>query len=354
LSQLIRTEQFASDNHAGICPEAWAALSEANTGHATAYGNDDWTRRAEDAIRSVLDADCEVFFVFNGTAANALAVSALCRSTDAVLAHARAHINVDECGASAFFSGGLQLATIDTPYAKLTPEAITEFARGRDDEHSSKPRAVSLTQATELGTVYAPDEVRALTGAAHAHGLFVHVDGARFANAVALLECAPADLAQRAGVDVLCLGGTKNGLPAGEAIVFFDRALAGDFKRRRKQGGQLASKMRFLAAPWLGILRDDAWLKHAAHANAMATRLATAILPLPGIKLLAPVEANAVFADVPQHAIDSLRALGWSFHVFIGDTGVRLMCAWDTTPEAVDALAADLRDAVNSRAHSPN
>ncbi len=349
---LNRTEQFASDNHAGICPEAWAALREANTGHAAAYGNDDWTRRAEDAIRSVFDADCDVFFVFNGTAANALSISALCRSTDAVLTHASAHINVDECGASAFFSGGAQVATADTPNAKLTPEAIGQFARGRDDEHASKPHAVSVTQATELGTVFTPNELRAVTDAAHAHDLFVHVDGARFANAVASLECAPADLAQRAGVDVLSLGGTKNGLPSGEAIVFFDRTLAGDFKRRRKQGGQLASKMRFLAAPWLGILRDGAWLKHAAHANAMATRLATAIRPLPGIRLIAPVEANGVFADLPQHAIESLRALCWQFHVFVGETGVRFMCAWDTTVAAVDALAADLRDAVNSPAGS--
>lgn len=344
-----RTLQFASDNHAGICPEAWAALVEANTGHATAYGYDAWTRRAEDAIRALFDADCAVYFVFTGTAANALSIAALCRSTDAVLTHASAHINVDECGASSFFSGGVQVVTADTPYAKLTPEAVGQFARGRDDEHASKPRAVSVTQATELGTVFTPNELRAVTDAAHAHGLFVHVDGARFANAVASLECAPADLAQRAGVDVLSLGGTKNGLPLGEAIVFFDRTLAGDFKRRRMQGGQLASKMRFLAAPWLGILRDEAWLQHAAHANAMATRLATAILPLPGIRLIAPVEANGVFADLPHHAIDSLRALGWEFHVFVGETGVRFMCAWDTTTAAVDALAADLRDAVTGK-----
>ena len=345
-------EQFASDNHAGICPEAWAALADANTGHAAAYGNDDWTRRAEDAIRAAFDADCDVYFVYNGTAANALSIAALCRSTDAVLTHASAHINVDECGASAFFSGGGQVVTADTPHAKLTPEAIAQFARHRDDEHASKPRAVSVTQATELGTVFRPNELRAVSDAAHAQGLFVHVDGARFANAAASLKCAPADLAQRAGVDVLSLGGTKNGLPSGEAIVFFDRALAGDFKRRRKQGGQLASKMRFLAAPWLGILRDDAWLRHAAHANAMATRLATAILPLPGVRLIAPVEANGVFADLPQHAIDILRARGWAFHVFVGATGVRFMCAWDTTPAAVDALAADVSSAVTSHAVS--
>jgi len=340
-----RTEQFASDNHAGICPEAWAALSEANRGHATAYGYDGWTRRAEDAIRSVFDADCDVYFVFTGTAANALSISALCRSTDAVLTHASAHINVDECGASGFFSGGAQVATADTPQAKLTPEAVTRFARHRDDEHASKARAVSVTQASELGTVFTPNELRAVAEAAHADGLFVHVDGARFANALASLECEPADLAHRAGVDVLSLGGTKNGIPFGEAIVFFNRALAGDFKRRRMQGGQLASKMRFLAAPWLGILRDGAWLKHAAHANGMARRLAAAIVPVPGVRLIAPVEANGVFVDLPPRAITALRAIGWEFHVFVGETGVRLMCAWDTTAAAVDALAADLRAA---------
>jgi threonine aldolase len=338
--------QFASDNNAGICPEALAAFTAANRGHAPGYGADDWTRRAADAVRAAFDADAEVFFVFNGTAANALALAAICRSTDAVVCHAFAHVNVDECGAPEFMSGGAKLLAVDGSHAKLTPESVLARAATPHDEHASRPRALSLTQATELGTVYAPAEIRALADAAHGLGLKVHVDGARFANAVASLACAPADVAQRAGVDVLSLGGTKNGMPFGEALVFFDRALADEFARRRKQAGQLASKMRFLAAPWIAVLEGGAWLAHAARANAMAARLGQHVAALPGVRLLAPVQANGVFADVPAHAIAGLRSRGWRFYTFVGETGCRFMCAWDTTPEAVDALASDLRSAL--------
>jgi threonine aldolase len=193
--------------------------------------------------------------------------------------------------------------------------------------------------------VYSPGEIAALCDVAHARQMKVHMDGARFANAVVTLGCSPADITWRAGVDVLSLGGTKNGLPAGEAVVFFDRDLASEFARRRKQAGQLASKMRFLAAPWLGVLEDGAWLVHAEHANAMATRLAQALASLPQARLLAPVQANGVFVDLPAYAIEALRARGWHFYTFIGDTGVRLMCAWDTPVEAVDRFIADLREA---------
>jgi threonine aldolase len=337
------TPQFASDNNAGIAPEAFAALVEANRGHAVAYGGDDWTRRAADAIRAAFDADAAVYFVFNGTAANSLSLAAICRSTDAVVCHAFAHVNVDECGAPEFFSGGAKLLTVDTPHAKLTPAAVAARAVTPHDEHASRPRALTLTQATELGTVYAPDEIRALAGIAHERGMQVHMDGARFANAVASVGCAPAELTWRAGVDVLSLGGTKNGMPFCEAVVFFDQALADEFARRRKQGGQLASKMRFLAAPWLAMLDGGAWLRHASHANAMARRLRDAIVGLPGVSLIAPVEANGVFAHLPRAAIDRLHAKGWRFYVFVGDTGCRFMCSWDTTPEAVDAFAADIR-----------
>jgi len=337
------TSQFASDNNAGIAPEAFAALVEANRGHVVAYGGDDWTRRAADAIRAAFDADAAVYFVFNGTAANSLSLAAICRSTDAVVCHAFAHVNVDECGAPEFFSGGAKLLTVDTPHAKLTPAAVAARAVTPHDEHASRPRALTLTQATELGTVYAPDEIRALAGIAHERGMQVHMDGARFANAVASVGCAPAELTWRAGVDVLSLGGTKNGMPFCEAVVFFDQALADEFARRRKQGGQLASKMRFLAAPWLAMLDGGAWLRHASHANAMARRLRDAIVGLPGVSLIAPVEANGVFAHLPRAAIDRLHAKGWRFYVFVGDTGCRFMCSWDTTPEAVDAFAADIR-----------
>jgi threonine aldolase len=338
--------QFGSDNQAGICPEALAALQEASRGHATAYGYDDWTARAEEAIRRIFATDAEVFLVFTGTAANALALASICRSTDAAVCHAMAHVNVDECGGPEFMTGGAKLLTVEGVHAKVTPQAFALRAASPHDEHASRPRALSLTQATELGTVYTPDELAALCEAAHRRGLKVHVDGARFANAVASLACHPADIAQRAGVDVLALGGTKNGLPFGEALVFFDRALADEFRRRRKQAGQLASKMRFLAAPWLAVLESGAWLRHAAHANAMAQRLAAQLAEVPGVPLIAPVQSNGVFAHLPKPAIDALHARGWRFYVFVGDTGCRFMCAWDTTADAVDRFAADLRAAV--------
>jgi threonine aldolase len=336
--------QFASDNNAGICPEAMAALAAANGGHVSGYGDDDWTRRAADAVRRVFDADAPVYFVFNGTAANSLALAAICRSTDAAVCHAFAHVNVDECNAPGFFSGGAKLLPIEAPHAKLTPDAVIRTAVTPHDEHSSRPRALALTQATELGTVYTPAELRALCDTAHARGMKVHLDGARFANAVAALRCAPADIAQRAGVDVLAFGGTKNGLPFGEALVFFDHGIADEFARRRKQGGQLASKMRFLAAPWLGILENGAWLRHAAHANAMAQRLSAAIERVAGARLIAPTEANGVFAHLPPAVIAGLRERGWHFYVFVGDTGCRFMSAWDTPPEAVERFVADLTE----------
>ena len=338
------TPQFASDNNAGICPEALAAMTAANAGHATAYGADDWTRRATEAIQRVLDTDAPVYLVFNGTAANSLALAAICRNTDAVVCHANSHVTVDECNAPGFFSGGAKLLTVDTPLAKITPDAMLAVAVTPHDEHASRPRAVTLTQATELGTLYRVDELRALTDAAHARGMKVHMDGARFANAVASLGCPPADIAQRAGIDALSFGGTKNGLPIGEAIVFFDRTLADEFARRRKQGGQLASKMRFLAAPWIAVLENGAWLKHAANANAMARRLSAAVERVPGARLIAPTQANGVFAHLPRPVIEGLHARGWHFYVFVGDTGCRFMCAWDTTVEAVDRFVADMHE----------
>ena len=340
--------QFGSDNYAGICPEAWRALEAANRGHAPGYGADDWTSAATKALQRAFEIDCDVYLVFNGTAANALALAAICRNTDAAICHALAHVNVDECGATEFMSGGARLLTADAPLAKLTPEAVVAKAVTPHDEHSSRPRAVSLTQATELGTVYTLEEVRALCDLAHARGMRVQMDGARFANAVVTLGVSPADASWRAGVDVLCLGGTKNGLPLGEAMLFFDRALADEFARRRKQAGQLASKMRFLAAPWLGVLDNGAWLAHAAHANAMARRLAEGLRSVPEARLIAPVEANGVFVDLPKHAIDALHAKGWRFYAFIGETGVRLMCSWDTTAEAVDRFLDDLSSALTA------
>ncbi len=335
--------QFASDNYSGICPEAWAALAEANHGHARSYGDDPWTARAADLFREIFETDCEVFFVFNGTAANSLTLASCCQSYHSILCHELAHVETDECGAPEFFSNGTKILMLPGALGKISPAAIEQTVKKRTDVHFPKPRAVSVTNATEVGTVYSPDELKAIWAKTKAFDLKLHMDGARFANAVASLGVAPKELTWQAGVDALCFGGTKNGMVIGEAVVFFNREMAREFDYRCKQAGQLASKMRFLSASWVGMLQDGAWLRHAAHANAMAARLEQALGNLPGVTLLFPRQANGVFAELPAHAIDALRAKGWLFYTFIGAGGCRFMCTWDTQPQDVDALAADLR-----------
>ena len=337
-------QHFASDNYAGICPEALQALIAANAGHAPAYGDDEWTRRVSDRLRELFATECDVYFVFNGTAANSLSLASLCQSYHSVICHELAHVATDECGGPEFFSNGSKLLPAKGEDGKLTPAAVYEVITRRNDIHYPKPRVVTLTQATEVGTVYQPAEITAISELAHKNGLRVHMDGARFANAVASLGVAPADITWRAGVDVLCFGGTKIGLPVGEAVVFFDRTLSEDFAWRCKQAGQLASKMRFLSAPWLGLLEGETWLRHARHANTMAQRLATGLTAIPGAQLLFPVEANGVFVMLPAVVQEGLRARGWRFYTFIGAGGARFMCAWDTTPESVDSLLSDLRE----------
>ena len=336
-------QHFASDNYAGICPEALQALIDANVGHAPAYGEDEWTSRVSDRLRELFSTDCDVYFAFNGTAANSLALAALCQSYHSVICHDVAHVETDECGGPEFFSNGSKLLTAGGENGKLTPDAVLEVISRRSDIHYPKPRVVTLTQSTEVGTVYRPDEIAAIANLAQQHNIHVHMDGARFSNAVATLGVAPADITWRAGVEVLCFGGTKMGLPVGEAIVFFNRSLSEDFARRCKQAGQLASKMRFLSAPWLGILDNDNWLRHARNANAMAQRLANGLKTIPGAELMFPVESNSVFVNLTAGMVDGLRARGWRFYTFIGAGGARFMCAWDTTAESVDALLADLR-----------
>ncbi|WP_342151382.1 low specificity L-threonine aldolase [Methylorubrum sp. SB2] len=335
-------QQFASDNYAGICPEAMAAMVAANAGHAPAYGADSWTQAAADGFRRLFETDCEVFFVFNGTAANSLALASLCQSYHSVVCADSAHIETDECGAPEFFSNGSKLLTVASPNGKLTPESLRAMAGKRSDIHFPKPKAATITQATETGRVYRPDEIAHLAETCRALGLHLHMDGARFSNACASLDAAPAELTWKAGVDVLCFGGTKNGMAIGEAVVFFDTALAEDFDYRCKQAGQLASKMRYLSAPWVGMLEDDAWLRHARHANACARRLAAAIADVPGVSFAAPVEANGVFLDLSTDAQERLRARGWHFYGFIGGAS-RFMFAWDSHIERVDALARDIR-----------
>ncbi len=336
-------QQFASDNYAGICPEAWAAMDAANRGHAPAYGEDAWTARAADAFRALFATDCEVFFALNGTAANSMTLAALCQSYHSVICAESAHVETDECGAPEFFSNGSKLLVAPSPDGKLTPAAIREIAGKRSDIHYPKPRVVTITQPTETGQVYSQDEVRAISAVCRELGLRLHMDGARFANACAYLGCEPADITWKAGVDVLCFGGTKNGMAVGEAILFFDHGLAEDFDYRCKQAGQLASKMRFLAAPWIGMLEDGAWLRNAAHANACATALADQVRGLPGASLMFPVQANAVFLKASDAHLDALRSRGWRFYTFIGG-GARFMFSWDADLGRVEQLARDLRD----------
>ncbi len=339
-------QQFGSDNNAGICPEALAALLRANAEpHATGYGDDAWTSKACILMRELFETDCEVFFVFNGTAANSLALAALTKPYQSIITHEFSHIATDECGAPEHFTGGSKLLTVAGDGAKVSPADIERLAKKYTGLHAPKPKAVSITQSTEVGTVYTVPELHAVAESARRHGFYLHMDGARFANAVAHLKCGPADASWRAGVDVLSFGGTKNGLAVGEAVVFFRKELAEDFAWRVKQAGQLASKMRLVSAPWVGLLENGAWLKHAAHANAMATRLYERIRHLPGIRIMHPVDANGVFADIPPAAQASVREKGWRFYTFIGETGCRLMCAWDTTPDTVDRFAADLSEA---------
>jgi len=339
-----RLRHFASDNYAGICPEALRAMLEANVGHEVSYGDDRWTEKASNLIRDVFESNCEVFFVFNGTSANSLSLASLCQSYHSILCHELAHVEGSECGAPEFFANGTKVLLLPGACGKIDAQGIHTAVNRRTDIHYPKPRALSLTQATEVGTVYSVSELGVLAEAARSCQLRIQMDGARFANAVAGLGVAPKEITWKAGVDVLCFGGTKNGIAVGEAVVFFNLELAREFDYRCKQGGQLASKMRFLSAPWVGMLQDGAWLRHAAHANAMAKRLEAAIRGLPGIEIAYPVQTNAVFARIPPAIVEALHARGWKFYTNVGGwEESRLMCSWDTTPEEVDAIAADLR-----------
>lgn len=338
----MKRRHFASDNYAGITPEAWAALAEANADHEPAYGNDRWTQRAADLVREVFETHCEVFFVFNGTAANSLSLAACCQSYHSVLCHEVAHVEKDECGAPEFFSNGTKLILLPGCNGKLVPAGIEEAVHRRTDIHYPKPRVVTVTQCTEVGTVYSPGELRAIGATAKKLGLRYHMDGARFANAVAALGVAPREITWQAGVDVLSFGGTKNGIHVGETVVFFNLELAEEFAYRTKQAGQLCSKMRFMSAPWVGMLGDGVWLKHAAHANAMAALLHQLLRGQPGVKILFPQEANSVFVDLPKPVIKHLWGRGWLFYNFIGEGGCRLMCSWDTRDEDVREFVADL------------
>ena len=270
-----------------------------------------------------------------------------------MICHELAHVETDECGAPEFYSGGSKILLVQSPDGKVPPDAVEATVHRRSDLHYPKPKVVSITQSTEVGTIYTPPELQNLGAITHGLGLHLHMDGARFANALAALGCSPKEITWRAGVDVLCLGGTKNGLAVGEAVVFFNRELAREFEFRCKQAGQLCSKMRYLSAPWLGMLKDGAWLRHAAHANACAQRLAEGLATIEGVDILFPTEANAVFAKLEDRIISGLYARGWEFYDFIAAGGSRLMCSWDTTEQDVADFISDVRQlTASSEDHS--
>lgn len=339
------TKSFASDNNAGIHPDILRALSTANAGHVVAYGDDPYTAAAVQRFREHLGPDVEVFFVFGGTAANVLGLKAITQPHHAVVCAETAHIHQDECGAPEKFTG-CKLLLLPAPDGKITPDGVRRHLHGVGFEHHVQPRVVSVSQATELGTVYTPAELRALADFAHAHDLLIHMDGARLANAAAALDVHLRALTTDAGVDVLSFGGTKNGLMCGEAVVFFRKELAADFKYTRKQGMQLASKMRFLAVQFDALLSNDLWRKNAAHANAMARRLADRLAGIPRITLTRKVEANAVFALVPPQHVPVLQQ---HYFFYVWDEAaseVRWMTSFDTTEEDVEQFVAVLRQVV--------
>jgi len=340
---------FASDNNSGVHPEILAAITAANGGHVVAYGDDDYTAVARQRFREHLGERAEAFMVFNGTGANVLAIEALARPHEAVICPATAHLNVDECGAPERIAG-VKLLSVETADGKLTPGLVADRITGVGDQHASQPRVVSVSQSTELGTVYTPDEIGALADLAHRHQMYLHVDGARLANAAAALDLPLRALTTDAGVDALSFGGTKNGLLLGDAIVFLRSELARDFLFIRKQSMQLASKMRFLAVQFDALLGGDLWHRNASHANAMARRLADAISGMDRVELAYPVQANGVFVTLPGEAIGRLRdALPAALPFYVWDEAagtIRLMCSWDTTEEDVDGLAAALASAV--------
>jgi threonine aldolase len=338
---------FASDNVAPVAPEVMAAILEANDGAVASYGADPMTGRLTALARDVFETDLAIFPVSTGTAANGLALAALSPPYGAVYCHETAHILLEECGAPEFYTGGAKLIGLAGTSGKLDRARLVEALElaAEAGVHHASPAAISLTQATEWGTVYRPEEVADFARLARERGLRLHMDGARLANALARLGCSPAELTWRAGVDALSLGLTKNGALAAEAVLVFDPALAAGMAERRKRAGQLLSKMRFVSAQLVAMLEKGRWLGYAAHANAMADRLAAGLGAVPGARLVQPVEANELFVAMPEALIAALRAEGFAFHDWLvpaGETGpvVRLVASFATTPETVAAFVA--------------
>jgi threonine aldolase len=336
------SRSFASDNNAGVHPEVLKALTTVNQGHVVGYGDDTYTASAVRQFKRQFGNDIEVFFVFNGTAANCLALKAITNSYHAVICPEGAHINVDECGAPEKFTG-CKLIAIPTRDSKLTVEAVQAAYHGIGVEHHVQPRVISITQATEVGTIYRPEEIRNLAKFAHQHQMFLHVDGARIANAAASLGLSLRQATRDLGVDVLSFGATKNGGMGAEAVVFFDTARAADFKFYRKQGMQLASKMRFLSAQFEALFANDLWLRNAQHSNRMAQMLKRELSKIARVKIVYKVEANGVFAQIPRPAIAKLQK---RYFFYVWDEAaslVRWMCSWDTTESDVKQFVEFVR-----------
>lgn len=343
-------KSFASDNVSGVHPRILQAMAKANDGPAKPYGQDGATARADELLRRHFGPDIDPYFVFLGTAANVLSLSSMIRPHQAVLCADCAHIAVDECGAPERFTGA-KLLTVPSRDGKVAPGDFRRFLRDIGNEHHSQPAALSITQCTEYGSLYSPDEIRALADFAHGHGMFLHMDGARLANACAALDLPLAALTAECGVDALSFGGTKNGLMFGEAVIFFEPRLAAHFRFERKQAMQLYSKMRFIAAQFAALLEDDLWLANARHANSMAALLGELVQDLPGLSITRPVQTNHVFARLPRAALTRLEA-DWHFYVWrdedpAKDPEVRWMTAFDTREEDVRAFAAAVRSSLD-------
>ena len=333
--------QFASDNTAGICAEAWTALEKANTGYAPSYGDDRWSAEVCERIRQIFEVDCDVYFVFTGTSANALGLAQVCQPFHGVICHERAHIQTDEAGAMEFYTRGAKLFLTKSDNGKIDLAEAEKLFAQQVELHGHIMRAISIAQATELGTVYTPDEIEAIGRFVRAHEMLLHMDGARFANAVASLGCAPKTITWKAGADVLSFGATNNGVAAGELVIFFDRKYSLDFQYRVKQAGHLGSKLRFLAAPWLGLLDRDVWLRNARHANEAARDLAQRLRKEASVETVFPVESNAVFVQLENQLVRGLHARGWRFYKFIEPDIYRLMCSWSTTDDDISMLVGD-------------
>jgi threonine aldolase len=336
---------FASDNNAGVHPEIIDALRAANEGHVVAYGNDPFTERATKIFQKHFGKDIAVFFVFGGTGANVLGLKAITNTYEAVVCAETAHINTDECGAPEKFTG-CKLLSVKTSDGKLRPDDVKPFLHGIGSEHHVQPRVISVSQATEMGTVYSKNELKTLGRFAHDHNLLLHVDGARIANAAVSLNASLKEITAEVGVDVLSFGGTKNGMMYGEAVVFFDKKLAADFKYIRKQGMHLPSKMRFISAQFETLLGGDLWHRSAAHANRMARILASELEQIPHIKITQPVESNGVFAEIPAKFVPALQKK-YFFYVWDEETSeCRFMASFDTTEDDIRDFVALVRKTV--------